>query len=168
MVELCCVQLSDGYWAECPTVQWLDCAFSNCPMTGQSCVQLSEGPNDNAKNLSKYLCEGLVRKWLLDAGVHRQRAVRNHTQGSTLQHSLSYVILPPDECKPDRPDRAIGIEMRFVLWSVVLYSQCVFCLSDFPHREVLSRSTALKKVYKIRKLYEEEQNHSSKIKIINL
>ena len=43
MVGLCCVQLSDGLWAECPTVQWSDCAFSNCPMVGQSCVQLSKG-----------------------------------------------------------------------------------------------------------------------------
>ena len=43
MVGQCCVQLSDGWWAECPTVQWSDCALSNCPMVGQCCVQMSEG-----------------------------------------------------------------------------------------------------------------------------
>ena len=44
MVGLWRVQLFDGLSAECPTVQWSDCAFSNCPMVGQSCVQLSKGP----------------------------------------------------------------------------------------------------------------------------
>ena len=43
MVGLCCVQLSDGWWAECPRVQWSDCALSNCPMVWQLCVQLSKG-----------------------------------------------------------------------------------------------------------------------------
>ena len=38
MVGLCCVQLSDGLWAECPIVQWSHCDFSNYPM---QCYSLS-------------------------------------------------------------------------------------------------------------------------------
>ena len=35
MVGLCCVQLSKVLLSDCSTVQWSDCAFSNCLMVGQ-------------------------------------------------------------------------------------------------------------------------------------
>ena len=37
------VQLSNGWSAECLTVQWSDSAQSNCPMAGQLSFQLSNG-----------------------------------------------------------------------------------------------------------------------------
>ena len=65
MVGLCCVQLSDGLWSDCPTVQWSDCAFANCPMVGQSCVELSKS--------WKLLCQTV--RWL-DSVVSNSPLVR--------------------------------------------------------------------------------------------
>ena len=40
MASQCCVKLSDGWSAECSTVQWTDCALFNCPMVKQCCFKL--------------------------------------------------------------------------------------------------------------------------------
>ena len=53
IVSQCCVKLSDGWSAECSTVQWSDCVLSNCPMVKECCFKLS--------NAWRVLC--LIVQW---------------------------------------------------------------------------------------------------------
>ncbi len=67
MVGLCCFQLSDGLWAECPTVQWSDCAFFNCPIYGRTVLCPTFQRSDNTVSNCQMVGQRCAVQWLVNA-----------------------------------------------------------------------------------------------------